>query len=117
MNNEMCGPNRFCLTASKTLGDWQTPGTCQTDPKLPLGSACQGNVCGAGLHCDYSTNKCAKNRAVGESCQNGNECGEDLDIAVDCVRQRCVATTSRGAKCWPGEQDRCTGDLVCVGPN
>lgn len=115
-NNEQCGPSRFCLTASKTLADWEHPGTCQTDPKLPLGAPCTGNVCGAGLHCDYGTNTCARDKAVGEACQNGNECGEDLAIAVDCIRQVCVATTTRGAKCWPGEMDRCTGDLVCVGP-
>jgi hypothetical protein len=116
-NNEQCGPNRFCLTATMTLGDWEHPGTCQNDPKLPVGSACTGDVCGTGLHCDYSTNKCARNKAVGESCKNGNECGEDANIAIECVRQLCVATNVRGAKCWPGEKDRCSGDLTCVGPN
>jgi hypothetical protein len=114
--HDQCGPNRFCLTASKTVADWQQPGTCQVDPKLPAGAPCLGDVCGPGLHCDYGTNTCARDVAVGGTCKNGNECGEDKSLAVECVRQQCVATTTRGANCWPGPGDRCTGDLACVGP-
>ncbi len=112
--NEACGPGRFCLTASLQLADWEHPGTCQGSPNLGPGAPCIGAVCARGFHCDYSTNTCARDREVGASCANGNECGEYPGIARECVRGKCVATDRAGAACWPGPSQRCTGGMQCV---
>jgi hypothetical protein len=112
--NESCGPGRFCLTASLALADWENPGTCQDSPNLGPGSPCVGPVCARGFHCDYGTNTCARDRDVGASCSNGNECGEYPGIARECVRGKCVATDRTGAACWPGPSQRCSAGLQCV---
>jgi hypothetical protein len=112
--NESCGPGRFCLTASGELASWEQPGTCQGSPMRPEGAPCLGAVCARGLHCDYSQNRCARDREVGDRCQNGNECGEFPGIARECVRGTCVATDRTGAACWPGPSERCAGALECV---
>jgi hypothetical protein len=104
-----CNAGLTCLSAL----DGTT--TCSTPRQA--GQACaSGGECAPGTHCDLSRLVCTPNAAIGERCQNGNECGEapfDLERGVDCIKRTCVDTSKAGADCWPNVPSQCTNGRVC----
>ncbi|MBM4346181.1 MAG: hypothetical protein FJ100_22635, partial [Deltaproteobacteria bacterium] len=55
-----------------------------------------------------------KDYAMGAWCSQGNECGEFKSVQANCIQGSCAASTSAGAKCYPGENQRCPAGLVCA---
>jgi hypothetical protein len=108
-----CAPGLVCRTNSTNL---DLDGRC--GKPVAIGGACgSGGECVPGAHCNLSKLVCEKNQTAGESCKNGNECGEfpfDAKNGLDCVRGECVDTTVAGAECWPGPDHRCKQPLTCV---
>jgi hypothetical protein len=102
--------------ACRTSNDPNQDGRCGVP--VALGAACMSaGECAPGAYCDLGKLVCTKARAVGESCKNGNECGEqtfDNQNGRDCVGGECVDTTKVGADCWPGVENRCKRPLACV---
>jgi len=108
-----CAPGLACLWVNdpNKLDDW-------CDKPIAVGGACTaGGQCVKGAHCDLGKLVCTANRKVGDSCKNGNECGEapfDVGSGVECVQGKCVDTSVVGGKCWPGEDNKCSNGLTCV---
>jgi hypothetical protein len=107
-----CGPGLVCPSST----DPNKQDVCGTP--IPVGGHCDfGGLCAKGSHCDLGKLVCTVNKKVGDSCKNGNECGEkplDVGHGVDCVQGTCVDTSVSGAKCWPGIDQQCTNGLTCV---
>ncbi len=107
-----CAAGLVCLPS----GDSNKPDTC--GKPIAVGAHCDaGGLCAQGSHCDLGKLVCTKNRQVGDSCKNGNECGErplDVHHGVDCVQGECVDTSVVGARCWPGIDNQCSNGLTCV---
>ncbi|MBM4377269.1 MAG: hypothetical protein FJ095_19490 [Deltaproteobacteria bacterium] len=108
-----CAPGLACLWVNdpNMLDDW-------CGKPIAVGGACAGGGQRVkGAHCDLGKLICTPNRKVGDSCKNGNECGEvpfDVHGGVECVQGKCVDTSVVGGKCWPGEDNQCSNGLTCV---
>ncbi|MSP23934.1 MAG: hypothetical protein EXR75_01980 [Myxococcales bacterium] len=84
---------------------------------VSLGGKCGGGDCVKGAYCDLAKLVCKKNLGVGQSCQNGNECGWqpfDVHSGVECVHGKCIDTSKAGAECWPGLDNQCSLPMSCV---
>jgi len=107
-----CASGLVCLWSS----DPNKQDVCGTP--IPVGAHCDsGGLCAKGSHCDLSKLVCTTNKKVGDSCKNGNECGEkplDVRHGVECVQGSCIDTSVAGAKCWPGIDHQCSNGLTCV---
>jgi len=102
--SQACGPSLGC--------DARADGTNVCVARGAAGGACNSESCQSGLHCNYGTLRCDRDRSEGESCSQGNECGAGLRRRLDCVAGRCVATDVRGANCFPGRYT-CGAGLRC----
>lgn len=78
------------------------------------GAECQNDVtCREGFYCEFSENRCRADRAVGEPCVNGNECGEGACLPDEHFEFRCAATPRLGEECF---LDECAEGLRCRTP-
>ena len=102
--SQACGPSLGC--------DARTDGTNVCVARGAEGARCTTESCQAGLHCNFNTLLCDRDRTQGMSCSAGNECGVALGRRLDCVAGSCVATDVRGANCFPGRYG-CGAGLRC----
>lgn len=78
------------------------------------GAECQNDVtCADGLYCEFSENRCRADRAVGEPCANGNECGEGACLPDESFAFRCAERPGLGQACF---LDECAEGLRCRTP-
>lgn len=105
-NPQPCAPGLVC----RGEGECGNP--------VPLGGRCEySGMCALGSYCDLGDLVCRANRRIGQSCVDGNECGEaplTVHSGADCVGGRCVDTSVAGGKCWPGANNQCSLPMTCV---
>lgn len=110
LNGVACAPGLSCIQSAN--------GSSLCGASIAIGQHCDssGGECVKGAHCNLRNLKCEANVGVGDSCPNGNECGEapfDTGLGLECVQGECVDTSKAGAKCWPNDPSQCTNGRVC----
>lgn len=130
----VCAPGLFCLSTGfcspeapqqgepcaadlrcgAGLGcEFRTDGTNICIEPRGVGSSCSNDdVCRSGTFCNFGNLRCEPAYELGESCRNGNECGDRAVCAPSGSGNRfiCKELPSLGELCF----DECAEELLCV---
>lgn len=122
VSGQLCNFERACQwTSYCKRAPGMVDGTCEA---LPAENETCGRFgeCAAGLFCDFSTDRCAPRRVVGQMCSTDNECQQFTHCAPS--TKTCAALKSAGAACTSGSEcqsgtcvsSRCTPSSFCFEP-